>query len=341
MKLQPPFPTGSIQYFSHESACLQHNPLGDPHIRTHTLYLPAAANDPLPLLVNLAGFLGSGFSSLNWRPFQESLPQRLDRLIAHGHMPPVAILFPDCFTRLGGNQFINSAGIGRYADFLCEELVPFVETMYGCGGSGKRGVFGKSSGGYGALMHGMSAAGTSHITNGFWSAVACHSGDMGFAWGYASDFPNCLQQLDKFDSSIEGFLRHIEHKRKPSSEEMEALMTLAMAATYDPDPSAFMGIRLPVTLDTCEWIPDRWRNWLRHDPLEIVEDHANALRRLKGLFIDCGTKDQYRLHFGARRLHRKLEKLGVPHRYEEFPDTHSGIDYRLDESLVYLARCVA
>jgi hypothetical protein len=28
--------------------------------------------------------------------------------------------------------------------------------------------------------------------------------------------------------------------------------TLAMAASYDPDPTQFLGIRLPVTFDTCE-----------------------------------------------------------------------------------------
>jgi hypothetical protein len=28
-------------------------------------------------------------------------------------MPPV-VAFPDCFTRLGGNQYINSASIGAW-----------------------------------------------------------------------------------------------------------------------------------------------------------------------------------------------------------------------------------
>ena len=334
MKAQPHLPTGSLLYFTHTSKCLQGNPLGDPHIRTHALYLPATHKENLPLLVYLAGFMGSGLGALSWRAFQETLPQRLDRLLAKAAMPPVALLFPDCFTRLGGNQYINSVGTGRYADFLCQELVPFIESTNACGGDGKRGIFGKSSGGYGALMHGMQ-------NPDFWSAVACHSGDMGFAWTYGVDFPACLLQLAKFDSSIENFLRHFERKKKPSWEETHALMLLAMAATYDPDPSAFMGIRLPVTLDTCEWIPERWHNWLRHDPLEIVINHTDALKNLKGLFIDCGSQDEYRLHFGARSLHRKMEQLGIDHRYEEFPDTHMGIDYRLDESLVYLARCLA
>ena len=37
---------------------------------------------------------------------------------------------------------------------------------------------------------------------------------------------------------------------------------LATASIYDPDPTQFLGIRLPVTFDTCEIIEERWANWL-------------------------------------------------------------------------------
>jgi hypothetical protein len=30
-----------------------------------------------------------------------------------------------------------------------------------------------------------------------------------------------------------------------------------MAASYDPDPTQFLGIRLPVTFDTCEVLEER------------------------------------------------------------------------------------
>jgi hypothetical protein len=109
-----------------------------------------------------------------------------------------------------------------------------------------------------------------------------------------------------------------------------------MAATYDPDPSQPYGIRLPCDLETAELIPERWANWMAHDPLTLVSDSIPSLRRLKGLFIDCGERDQYHLHFGARRLHRALTRLEIPHVYEEFPDDHSNVDYRMDRSLPYL-----
>jgi S-formylglutathione hydrolase FrmB len=96
-------------------------------------------------------------------------------------------------------------------------------------------------------------------------------------------------------------------------------------------------MRLPVTFDTCEVIPDRWANWMRHDPVVAVETLGSNLRSLKALYIDCGKRDQFNLLYGARRFVRHLNELGVAHRYEEFSDNHSGVDYRMDESLPFLA----
>ncbi len=80
-------------------------------------------------------------------------------------------------------------------------------------------------------------------------------------------------------------------------------MMLAQAASYDPDPTQPYGIRLPVTLDTCEFIAERWQNWLNWDPLVLVESRADGLKKLKTLYIDCGDVDQYNLVYGARRMH--------------------------------------
>src|SRR5271166_6586215 len=85
-----------------------------------------------------------------------------------------------------------------------------------------------------------------------------------------------------------------------------------------PDPAQFLGIRPPVTFDTCEVIEERWVNWMRHDPVVAVETQGENLRRLKALYIDCGEKDQFNLLYGARRFVRRLNELGIAHRYEEF-----------------------
>ena len=65
-------------------------------------------------------------------------------------MGPAIFVFPDCFTSLGGNQYVNSSAIGAYADYLTREIIPFVDREFRTLASrDHRGCFGKSSGGYG------------------------------------------------------------------------------------------------------------------------------------------------------------------------------------------------
>ena len=327
-------PRGTLHRLTLDSRLLRGNLLGDPAERDVHVHVPAGHDGAgLPLLVDLVGFTAGGPAHTNWKNFGENVPERVDRLIAAGAMPPVVVAFPDCFTRLGGNQYINSAAIGPWEDVLIDEVVPLVERRFGCGGAGKRGVFGKSSGGYGAIIHAMRRADV-------WAAAACHSGDMGFELCYLPEFPATLRTLAKKDGSIESFITAFEQSNKPEDKDIHVLMLLAMAATYDPDPSRFLGIRLPVDPDTCEPIAERWDAWLAWDPARIVDAHADNLRNLKALYVECGTTDQYNLVYGARRLHRSLDRLAVPHRYEEFPDDHSGVDYRMDESLPFLAKAL-
>ena len=328
-------PAGEVRRFTVESKVLKGNLLGDPTTRELRVYLPPGHDKGrrYPLLVDVVGFTGSGQSHTNWKPFTENLPERLDRLIGEGGMAPVVVAFPDCFSRLGGNQYINSAAIGRYEDYLVDEVVPLVERELACGGPGRRGVFGKSSGGYGAIVHGMRRP-------DIWSALACHSGDMGFEVCYLQDMPVALNELAKHDRSIESFMHAFEQTKKPKESEITTINALAMAASYDPDPTQFLGIRLPVDLETCELMPERWKNWLAHDPVRMVDACAGNLRRLKAIYIDCGSEDQFHLHCGARRLNRALTRLGIAHTYEEFPDNHSDVDYRMDISLPLLARAL-
>lgn len=328
-------PAGSVRRITIESTVLKSNFLGDPSDRVIDVYVPFGHEGRgLPLLVDLVGFTGGGPAHTNWRNFTENVPEQADRLIASGLMPQCVIAFPDCFTKLGGNQYINSAAMGRWADFLIEEAVPFVEREFSCGGPGKRGVFGKSSGGYGAMVHAL-------IYPHFWSAAACHSGDMGFELLHFLDMPRTLRSLAKEGGSIKRWLETFFAKRKVKDDDIHVLMMLAMCATYDPDVSAYMGVRLPVDPKTCEPIPERWANWMRWDPLTLADIHHAGLKTLKALFIDCGDIDQYNLLYGARRMHRTLERHGVPHIYEEFPDDHSGIDYRMDRSLPVLAKALS
>ncbi len=334
MRSRSNVPRGQTETLWLDSALLRDNFLGDDPLRRIDVYVPHGHDGSgLPLLVDLAGFLSGAPVHSSWKGFGENLPERLDRLIADGSLPPVVVAMPDCFTKLGGNQYINSSVVGPWADLLIQEATPLVEHHIGCGGSGRRGVFGKSSGGYGAIVHAL-------LYPDFWSAAACHSGDMGFELMFFGEFPGLLRTLSAYDFNVRAWLDNFYSKPKQKSNDLHTLLLLAMCASFDPDPSVPYGIRLPVDTQTCELIPERWHNFLRWDPLRLAEEHGADLRKLKALFIDCGVFDQYNLLYGARRLHRQLAQRGIVHTYEEFRDDHSSIDYRLDRSLPLLAKAL-
>jgi len=362
---RPQRDSGTVVILEHRSKVLADNPLGDPHERKLAVWLPPqydtgakSGGRRFPVLYDLVGFTGSGMAHLNWKPFSENVAERAARLIHDKKMGPAIFVFPDCFTRLGGNQYVNSSAIGRYADYLVRELVPFVDREFRTLASrDHRGCFGKSSGGYGALLHGMKYAKS-------WGAVASHSGDAYFDMVYRCDWPNTLNELAKYrrpkrregsydvtvaaeglddgrdDGRVRRFLDAVWKKPKLSGDEGHALMNVCMAATYDPDPKAPLGFRLPFNLETGELIESRWRRWLRHDPVLLVDRYAANLKSLRGLYVDCGWRDQYHIHYGARILSRRLAEAGVGHTYEEFDDNHSDIDYRMDVSLPLLYRAL-
>jgi hypothetical protein len=355
---------GTLMVLEHTSTILKHNPLGDPHVRKLAVWLPPGYFDDdqsrYPVLYDLVGFTGSGMSHVGWKPFGYNVPERVARLISEKKMGPVILVFPDCFTALGGNQYVNSPAIGNYADYLIREIIPFVDREFRTLPSREhRGCFGKSSGGYGAILHGMKYPRT-------WGAIADHSGDAYFEFVYGSDWPNTLNELAKHrlprrrpgrydvhrdagrrgldqgldDGRIRRFLAHVWNKEKLSTGEGHCIMNLCMAATYDPDPKAPLGFRVPFNLESGELLPERWQNWRRHDPIHLVDKYRDSLRSLRGLYIDCGWNDQYQIHFGNRILSRRLSAAHIAHSYEEFDDNHSDIDYRMDTSLPFLWRAL-
>ena len=317
------------------SEVLKGNPLGDPTERDLFVYLPPGYDDntrEYPVLVGLAGFTGTGGKYFNVDPLGGSLDQRLDRMIGSGACPPVIVAAPDCFTRVGGTQYLNSTAVGRYEDHVVEEIVPHLRNRYR---AGRFGVFGKSSGGYGALRLGMRHPDV-------FEAVADHSGDANFELCYLPEFGSALTEwakaggpgawLDQFWSDVPGRGKGWH----------APLNLLAMAAHYSPNPaSPHLGSDCPFDLETGEFDPEVWERWRAFDPVNLVPDHAGNLRELRLLIVDCGRRDEFHLQWGARALVQALRAHDVPVRHEEFDGGHFSTDYRYETTLPLLAEALA
>lgn len=333
MRKPLPAARGHLHHLDFDSVLLQGNAPGDPTRRPLLVYTPPDYDTAqhYPLLMDLVGYTGTGRSHSNWKPFGLNLVERLDWLISTQGMAPAVVVLPDCFTAYGGNQYINSTATGPYMDYLLEEILPFVEQEFAAGGSpAKRGVFGKSSGGYGAFVHGMTRTDA-------WGAFASHSGDAYFAYCFIPEFPTALRMLAKYEESPAKFLDAIWAREKLTGDEVNVLMTLGMAAHYDPDPSVPLGFHLPFDLHTGQMDWERWKHWTEWDSVSIASRSTGAMQALRGIYFDCGTKDQYNLLYGNRMIHQILTNAGLVHEYHEFDDDHSDVDYRMNISLPWMS----
>jgi enterochelin esterase family protein len=320
------------------SEALSGNAAGDSAVRRVPVYLPPSYDTETarryPVLFLLTGFMGRGRMLLNDSAWSPSIDERLDALICGGACGEMIVVMPDCFTRYGGSQYINSTATGRYEDHVVQELVPGIDARYRTiADRDHRGVAGKSSGGYGALVLAMRHADV-------FGAAASHSGDVCFDYCYRGDIPKFCDAIQKADG-MKPWLEAFEARLQKKHDDFVVLNILAMAAAYSPNPATKpFGIDVPCDLETSAFRDDVWRRWLEHDPLHMVDRHADALRSLRLLYLDAGTRDEWHLHLGARQLVRRLTALGIEHHYEEFDDGHMNVGYRYDTSLPRIARAL-
>jgi enterochelin esterase family protein len=319
------------------SQVLRDNPLADPFERKVPVYLPPGYDESetrYPVVYLLTGFTGRGTLLINDATFEENIQERLDRLIGSGQVQPLIVVMPDCFTRYGGSQYLNSSATGRYEDHLIDELVPFIDEHYRSRAeAGYRAVAGKSSGGYGALVQGMRHPEV-------FGAVACHSGDMYFDYAYKPDFIKFLDATTRHNitsyETLYYFLNGFSPKMHPKPANFFDLIHIAaMAACYSPNPASPTGFDLPFEFHTGKLRPAVWQRWLDQDPVTMLENeaHLTALRRLKLLYLDCGNRDEYALHYGARIFSQRLAGFDIPYVHEEFDGGHRSTSFRYDVSL--------
>jgi S-formylglutathione hydrolase FrmB len=317
------------------SRALEGNPLGDPADRQVPVYLPPGYDESkrYPTLYLLAAFGGRGLKFLNDDLWEENIQQQLDRLIAAGEVRPMIVVMPDASTRYGGSQYLNSAGTGNYEDHILELVAHIDERFATLPQPASRAVAGHSSGGFGAIWLAMRHPEV-------FGLVADHSGDKGFELAYQPDFGELLRYVERDgEQGLAELLRDPGAGLRTGTSH-GVLNLLAMASVYSPNAKATLGFDLPMDLRTGQLRPDVWERWLAHDPCASVGLHAEALRSLRLLYIDCGRFDEYNLLYGARLFIEKLREHKIPHTYEEYDGTHRNMKHRYDRSFTAISAAI-
>jgi enterochelin esterase-like enzyme len=299
------------------------------------LYLPEGydgSSARYPVVVLLHAFLGSALGWFNSTPFSPGILERLDRLFAEG-VPPFLTVFPDGWTALGCSQWIDSLGNGAYGRMVVQDVLAHVDRTYRTVAEpGGRAVGGRSSGGYGSWQLVRHFPGT-------FGHLAAHSGDAYFEYCFLPDFPKvagALLRADGVERWWSGFQERVR-ETKMAGDDHAVVNCLAMAAAYSPEPGQPLGLSLPFELETARILPEVWVRWLAQDPVRFVAKELETFRQLRSIFIDCGSRDEFGLRWGARMLAETLRNQGVPVVHEEFDDGHMGTSYRLDRSLRFIA----
>ena len=315
---------GTLDRIVVESERLAGNPLGDPAQRPLWVYrAPGVADAGVPTVYVIQGYLGQVDSWANRTPFEPSMLERLDAMFASGECPPALVVFVDAWTSYGGSQFLNSSSTGPYMDYLCDEIVPFVEQRYpALPGPEHRGLTGKSSGGYGAMVVPM-------VRPDVFGALASHAGDALFECCYQPNFPALARTLrDDFEGSWDVMWERFQASERFDMDRFENFDLYGYAAAYSPDPQRPGKALLPFEIATGRLIDDVWAQWLEWDPVRMAPRHADALRSLRHVYLDAGKEDEWYLDLGAQAFSAELDKLGVEHTLELFKGKHGGLTYR-------------
>ena len=313
-----------------ESEALKGNPLGDPHVRPLHVWVPDDESRRYPAIYVIQGFTGRVDAWFNISAFVDSFAVEIERLA-----PEAVVVLVDAFTAIGGSQFVDSPAVGRYHTYLCEDVVPFVDSRFPTLAAREhRGVQGKSSGGYGAMI-------TPLLRPDLWGALATHAGDALFETCYQLEFPVAARALrDHYDGSYERFWEDFRSRPGRTQKSDHVLIdSYAMAACYSANEDG--SIDFPFDIATGELRPEVWQRWLAWDPVRMARlpEHRETLRNLRGVWIDAGKSDDYNLDLGAAAFRRAVAAAGAAEdavRFELFDGTHAGITWRYPLSLAWL-----
>jgi len=318
---------GTLDRLVVESDLLAGNPLGDPEIRPLYVYRPPGVEldhpRPLPSIYVIQGYTGQLDMWTQRNAFEPTVIERVDALFASGTCPDAIVVFVDAWTAYGGSQFLNSSSTGRYMDYLCDEVVAFVDDRYPTAADrDHRGLTGKSSGGYGAMVVPM-------LRPDVFGGLASHAGDALFEYAYIPEFPVVARTLqDEFEGSFDVFFERLAEQDHFDFERFRAIEIYGYAAAYSPDPANPGKALIPFDLATGRVDEDVWAQWLEKDPVRMAPAHADALRSMRRVYLDAGRRDEYFLDLGAQAFAAQLDKLGVEHTLDLFDGKHGGISYR-------------
>ena len=161
--------------------------------------------------------------------------ERLDALFASGECPDAIVVLVDAWTSLRRLAVPRTPPVpGRYLDYLCDEVVAFVDERYPTlADRDHRGLTGKSSGGYGAMVVPM-------LRPDVFGALASHAGDALFESCYLPEFPEPRAAAARRVRRLLGDVLRARWRRRPAELGVgpRCSRRTGTPPRYSPDPAS-------------------------------------------------------------------------------------------------------
>ena len=328
--------SGRLDELVIESAALRGNHLGDPHERPLWVYVPPGYDDDperhYPSIYIIQGYTGHLSMWRNRSAYRQPFIETADLVFARGDAPPAIVVYVDAWTAYGGSQFVDSPGTGRYHTYLCEDVVEYVDARYRTlPDAAHRGIQGKSSGGFGAMI-------TPMLRPDRFGGLATHAGDALYEFCYIKEFSDCTRYLRDYEGDIWKWWADFQSRVAfTKNEDGRLLMTLGVSACFSADDDGTP--LLPFNSQHRTADPGGVGTLAGMGPGTDGFSYAEALSGLRAIWVDAGTRDEWYLDLGAEAFRAELAKIGVDDvRFELFDATHAALDYRYALSLAYLAQ---
>lgn len=312
---------GTVEIVKHSSTILTDNVLNDPTLRNLVVYLPPSYSknaDAYQTIYVLPSFAKCPLTYLNSFVFAKPLIKLIDEAIVSNEIEESIYVFPDCSTRYGTSQYINSKGNGRYQDYFIDEIVSYVDHHYRTiQAPSHRMLLGRSSGGYGAFYNLLTRPDV------FLNA-GCIAPDCGFEYCYLPFVPHVLNTFEKFGGH-RNFIDTPQAIFPKSADYIQALSLIAMANCYSPgDTTSSDSFKFVCDMERGEFSDDIWDIWKSYDPLRLINKYEDNIKKAKFLSIYVGKEDEHHMRWGSRALSDKLKDRNIPHIYQETNGGHEG-----------------
>jgi len=294
------------------SPSLEGNLLGDSPDRPVTIYLPpsydAEPDRHYPVVYLLHGYTGNHELWTGGSYISGNILNSMKSWLNQGKVKEMILVMPNSHNKFRGSFYTNSVATGNWADFIAKDVVEYIDSHYRMLPQREsRAVIGHSMGGYGGMKLGM-----------LYPEVFGCMGGMSGAY--------IIMTMEENNATLYANASTIKNWNRFNSLDWISQTSFAWSAALAPNPDHppfycdFPFVYTDTQPRKIVKVQEVYDKFLEHDTLKMAERHLDALLSMKPIYIDCGTNDS--LVENARRLHEKLNSLGVKHVYGEFPGNH-------------------